>query len=509
MSFFAGIAWAVQELAGTLFYHSIMRHRFALLFLVALLAAVRAPAQALPDLGDVAQSDFSPLQERQLGESIMREIRADPSYYDDAEAVDYINKLGDRLAASSPDVRQRFEFFLIRDSQINAFALPGGFIGVNTGLILSAQSESEVASVLAHEIAHVTQRHIARILAQQKQGQITSLAALAVAILAARANSEVAQAAATIGQASAIQSQLNFTREHEREADRIGLQILEKAGFDPRAMPVFFERLQRATRIYEGGAPSYLRTHPLTFERIADVQNRVENLPYRQVPDSLDFQLIRAKLRADTEAPREAVEFFEKSLSERKFLSEAASRYGLVASLLRIGESARAAQELEALRKLVQPNPIVEALACRAKKAAGDIQAAMACYRGALAAYPNYRALAYDYAELLLQNRQPEAALRLVEARLPANSDDYRLYLLQARSYAMLNKRLAQHRAQGEAYARMGNIPAAVEQLQIALKSGDGDFYQLSSTEARLRELRKLHDEMRREQRRFPVRGNL
>ncbi|MBI4204985.1 MAG: M48 family metallopeptidase [Betaproteobacteria bacterium] len=477
-----------------------MRWRYLLILM--LFAVPRALAESLPDLGDVAQSDFSPLQERRLGEQIMREIRADRSFYDDAEAADYINTLGERLVARSPDARQNFDFFLIQDGQINAFALPGGFVGVNSGLLLNAQSESEVASVLAHEIAHVTQRHIARMLAQQKQSQITSLAALAVAILAARASSQAAQAAAAFGTASAIQSQLNFTREHEREADRVGVQILEQAGFDPHAMATFFDRLQRATRVYEGGAPSYLRTHPLTFERIADIQNRVEHLPYRQVPDSLEFQLIRAKLRAEMESPRDAVAYFEQSLAERKFLSEAASRYGLAVSLLRAQDHARARKELAAVRKLAaQPSPVLETLDCRLKTAAGEGAAAFACYREALKTYPNYRALTYDYANALLQNRRPDAALKLVEDRLQVYAEDYKLYLLQARSYAMLNKRLAQHRAQGEAYVRMGNIPGAVEQLQIALKSGDGDFYQLSSTEARLRELRQLHNELRKEQR--------
>ena len=474
-----------------------MRLRY--LFALIVLAVPAVLAEGLPDLGEVSQAGFSPLQERRLGESIMREIRADPSYYDDAEAADYVNSLGNRLVTRGADTRQNFEFFLIRDNQINAFALPGGFIGVNTGLILSAQSESEVASVLAHEIAHVTQHHIARLLAQQKQSQLMSLATLAVAILAARSNSDVAGAATAFGQAAAVQSQLNFTRDNEREADRIGLQILEKSGYDPHAMPTFFERLQRATRLYEGGAPSYLRTHPLTFERLADVQNRVQELPYRQVPDSLEFQLIRAKLKAGSGSPREVLEFFEQSLGERKFLSEAASRYGLVVSLLRTKDYARAKKELEALRKLGLASPIIDTLACKVKVAAGETEAAFACYREALKTYPNYRALVYDYADALLQNRQPQLALKLVEGRLQAITEDYRLYLLQARSYAMLDKRLSQHRAQGEAYARMGNIPAAVEQLQIALKSGDGDFYQLSATEARLRELRRQHDELRKE----------
>ncbi len=464
-----------------------------------LLAAAGVLADGLPDLGDASQAGFTPLQERRLGENIMREIRADRSYYDDAEVTDYINSLGSRLASRSPDARQDFDFFLIRENQINAFALPGGFIGINTGLILAAQSESELAGVLAHEIAHVTQRHIARMLAQQKQGAVTTLAALAAALLLSRVNSQAAEAAIAFGQASAIQSQLNFTRDNERDADRVGLQILDQAGFDPHAMASFFERLQRATRLVDSGGPSYLRTHPLAFERIADIQNRIQGMSYRQVPDSLGFQLIRAKLRSQVDAPREAVAFFEQSLAERRFLSEAASRYGLVASLMRAKDYARGRGELEVLRKLVPANPIVDTLACDFGHDAYGPEAALSCYRAALETYTSYRALIYNYAEALLRTGRPDDALRLVEARLQAITDDYRLYLLQARGYAALNKRLPQHRAQAEAYLRMGNITAAVEQLQIGLKTGVGDFFQLSSAEARLRELRKLDEEMRRE----------
>jgi predicted Zn-dependent protease len=264
-------------------------------------------------------------------------------------------------------------------------------------------------------------------------------------------------------------------------------------------MPIFFERLQRATRLYESGAPSYLRTHPLTYERIADIQNRVQNLPYRQISDSLDFQLIRAKLKAGFGPPREALAFFQDSLGERKFLSEAASRYGLVVSLLRNKDYARAKKELETLRHVSPASPIIETLACRVKVESGEAEPALACYREALKTYPNYRALIYDYADALLRHHQPQVALKLVEDRLQYVTEDYRLYLLQARSYAMLGKLLAQHRAQAEAYARMGNIPEAVEQLQIAVKSGDGDFYQLSAGEARLKELRRKNEELRKE----------
>lgn len=458
--------------------------------LLILLCVPRVLAQALPELGDVSSTAITPADERRLGERIMREIRRDPAYLDDAEVIDYANSLGGRLTTRSDATRQEFDFFVIRDPQINAFALPGGFIGIHTGLLLAAQSESEVAGVVAHEIAHVTQRHIARMIGQQSQSQLMSLAAMAVAILAARSNSQIAEAAMAFGQAGVAQSQLNFTRDNEREADRVGVQLLDTSGFDPRGMAAFFERLQRATRVYEGGAPSYLRTHPLTFERIGDIQNRVENMPYRQVPDGLDFQLIRAKLRAENDAPREAVAFFESSLGERKFLSEAATRYGLVASLLRARDFERARRELAPLRKTA--NPLIESLACRVEEVAGAPQQALACYQAARRTYPNQRALFYGHVEQLLRVRQPAEALQLIDARLQLQPDDMRLYRLQAQAYESQGNRLLQHRAQGEAYARAGLLGAAIEQLQIALKSGQGDFYQLSAIEARLRELRLL-----------------
>ena len=462
----------------------------------------RALAEGLPELGDSARTTMSGLDERRLGDEIMKEIRASRGFYDDPEATDYINALGNRLVARGAESRQDFQFFMVQDRQINAFALPGGYVGVHTGLVLAAQSESEVASVMAHEIAHVTQRHIARILDQQKHSTVIGVAALALAILAARSNSDVASAAGAIGQGVAIQNMLNFTRDHEREADRVGLQILEGAGYDPRSMAVFFERLQRATRVYEGGAPSYLRTHPLTYERIADIQNRLDRLPYRQVTDSTDFQLVRAKLRAEVDSPAQARSFFEESLAERRFLSEAASRYGLVASLLRSKDYPRAKKEFETLRRTASAHPMIESLGCRIRKAAAETEGAIGCYRDAWRAYPEHRALAYEYAEALLQAGRADPALAVVNARLQVAADDPKLYLLQARAYASQGKRHAQHRSTGEAYARMGNLTGAVEQMQIAVKSGDADFYQLSATEARLRELRKADEAERREQRR-------
>ena len=199
-------------------------------------------------------------------------------------------------------------------------------------LILTAQSESGLAAVLAHEIGHVTQRHIARFFTQQKQAGIASMAALALALLAARSSPDIAQAAIAAGQYASYQTALNFSRENEREADRVGVTTLEKSGYDVRAMPTFLDRLQRSYRLYETNAPSYARTHPLTYERIADVQNRVQSMPLKQVPDSLDFLLVRARLQARDMSPRDGVAYFDDILTERKTVTEVPARYGLILS---------------------------------------------------------------------------------------------------------------------------------------------------------------------------------
>ena len=457
-----------------------------------------ALADELPDLGDASQSALSPAQERKLGEGIMGQIRADPAYLDDPEVADYLNALGYRLVSNSPDPAGPFEFFAISDSSINAFALPGGFVGVHSGLIQIAQSESELASVMSHEIAHVTQRHIARLIAAQQRAGLASMAALAVAILAARSNSQVSAAAIAAAQAGAIQSQLNFTREHEREADRIGLQVMEKSGFDVHAMPVFFERLQKATRVYENGAPSYLRTHPLTYERIADIQSRIEGIPFRQVPDSLEFQLVRARLSARDGNSREVVANFDRLLSEHKFGTEAAARYGLVIALLRAGDRVRARKEMALLLGLKAKSAMIDALAAQTLISGGEVEKGLATYRDSLRANPSRKALIYGYADALIAANKAADAIQFLSGRGDGRTADPQLYEFQARAYTAMGKQLLQHRALAEVYALRGNLPAAIVQLQIAQKAGDGDFYQKSSVEARLKELIAADSENRR-----------
>src|SRR5712692_8314332 len=341
--------------------------------------APRAFGQALPDLGSVGDATLSPALERRLGENIMRDIRfREPAYVDDPEIAEYLANLGGRLAQGS-GARQDFEFFAIRDPTINAFALPGGFVGVHTGLILAADTESELASVLGHEMGHVTQRHIARMLGQQQQMQMPMMVALAAAILLGRSRPDLAAGAIAGTQAGAVQTQLGYSRDFEREADSIGLQSLDAAGFDARAMAVFFEKMQRSARVSDDGSvPGYLRTHPVTTERIADAQNKAASMPYRQHLDSQEFQLVRAKLRADAGEARDAVEHFESSIRERRYASAAAAHYGLASALLRARRAREADAEVERLRAAGGSGPMIETLAARVKQALGEPGAAAA-----------------------------------------------------------------------------------------------------------------------------------
>lgn len=470
-----------------------------------LLPPVGAPAHAqpLPELGDVAQASLSLVQERKLGEAIMRQARAFGGFLEDPEVVDYLNLLGNRLLAVSGDTRQEFEFFAVPDNSINAFALPGGFIGVNTGLILLAQNESELAAVLAHEITHVTQRHIARMLQNQQTNLWTSLATVAVALLAARAggrsSGDAAQAALMTGQALAIQNQLNYTREFEFEADRIGFGRLSAAGFDVRASATFMERLQRSSRYLEGSAPSYLRTHPVTFERIAEAQSRADAFSYRQVTDSLDFHMVRALLRSYQGEPAQTVRDSDTAIAEGKFNNEIAARYGLVASLVRAGNLSRAKAELAVVEKLAPPHPMVEAMAAHVLLANGEIDAAVKRIEAALVRYPNKMQLVYDYPEALLKAKRPQNAVTFVEAQLVRLPNDGPLHRIAARAYADLGRQLKQHYHQGQYYAWQGNTRAAIEQFEIALKSGDANFYESSVVETRLRALRREMVEQQKE----------
>ena len=459
---------------------------------LALFLPFSAQAVDLPDLGESSRGALSEIQEAQLGREIMRQIRADAAYLDDAEIAEYLNSLGEKLVSANDDPSRAFQFFGVNDPSINAFALPGGFIGVHTGLISAARTESELAGVLAHEIAHVSQNHIARMVDSQKGNALVTLAALAVAILAARSNSQVSQAAIVGAQAYSVQNQLDFTRENEREADRIGFQTLEQAGYAPSGMATFFERLQSQGRLYENNAPAYLRTHPLTYERIADMQNRVAELPYKQHQDSVEFALTRGKVKAAEGEAREALRRYAAAAKDRP--DDVTSLYAWAASALRVGDLAEARRALALLEKQAV-SPMVETLAARILFQGGQRDAALARLKAALGRHGAAKPLAYTYAGMLLDAGRLAEAKAFLLQRQRLWPEDVQVFQLLSRTHHEQGRRAEGHLAQAEAYLRLDQVSLAREQLELARKSGDGDFYTLSVVDARLRQVRELEQQ--------------
>jgi len=471
--------------------------------IAALLCVAMVPrgfAQNLPELGDNASTDLSPLAEQRLGAQIMREIRwRDPAYLGDVEVEDYLNRLGDRLVAAGAGAGLPFQFFGVSDPTLNAFAMPGGNIGVHTGLILAAQSESELAGVLSHEIAHVTQRHIARMVGKQSQTGMLMLASLLVAVLAAKSSAQVTQAAIMTGQAAGLSSQLAYSRDFENEADRLGVQNLAAAGFDVRGMVSFFERLQKNARLYENNAPAYMRTHPLTGDRITEMEGRVAQMPYKQVPDSLDFSLVRAKLKVGAVATKEVIGEFE--AAARAPHPALAAQYGLVRAYLSVRRLADADREMVEVRKRHETSAMVAGLEGDLRLAHGDPAGAAQVFREARGRFPQSRRLLYGELEALIDAGRPAEALTAVKAEVQTTPDSATLWELRARAEAALGKRLAQHRSLAELYTIRGNYAAAVEQLTFAQSAGDGDFFEQSAVDSRLREVRVLLAEQLREMR--------
>jgi len=471
--------------------------------IAALLCVAMVPrgfAQNLPELGDNASTDLSPLAEQRLGAQIMREIRwRDPAYLGDVEVEDYLNRLGDRLVAAGAGAGLPFQFFGVSDPTLNAFAMPGGNIGVHTGLILAAQSESELAGVLSHEIAHVTQRHIARMVGKQSQTGMLMLASLLVAVLAAKSSAQVTQAAIMTGQAAGLSSQLAYSRDFENEADRLGVQNLAAAGFDVRGMVSFFERLQKNARLYENNAPAYMRTHPLTGDRITEMEGRVAQMPYKQVPDSLDFSLVRAKLKVGAAATKEVIGEFE--AAARAPHPALAAQYGLVRAYLSVRRLADADREMVEVRKRHETSAMVAGLEGDLRLAHGDPAGAAQVFREARGRFPQSRRLLYGELEALIDAGRPAEALTAVKAEVQTTPDSATLWELRARAEAALGKRLAQHRSLAELYTIRGNYAAAVEQLTFAQSAGDGDFFEQSAVDSRLREVRVLLAEQLREMR--------
>jgi predicted Zn-dependent protease len=472
-----------------------------LVLTLALVLGLRPPAvaQELPTLGEAGAEDLTPLQERQLGEQIMVEVRQDSQYLPDPDATEYLNRLGYELVAASQARHIDFEFFLMRDPMINAFALPGGFIGVHTGTILTAQGESELAAVMAHEIGHVQQRHIARMIAHQKESLAIAIGSILLALLASRAGGDAAQAALAVGQGAAISRQLSFSRDNEREADRVGFDILVNAGFDPRAMAAFFVRMQSGMRIYEGIAPAYLRTHPLDVERISDIQGRLSNVRIHQHADSLDFDLVRARLRLlqddTTQGATDGQTYFSDQLQHHTAANEVAAYYGLSLAQLKLKQSRSALDSaLTARHGTSSPSAMLDKLVTEASFDAArddnEREAAVKLAREATARFPLSGLTAIEYADLLQRIGRHRQAIDYLRNQLALTHSDPRYFRLLAASHAALQQKTLQHQATAEMYVLQGAMPLAVEQLRLARSAADADFYTMSEVDARLRQLR-------------------
>jgi len=490
--------------------------RFGIVLLLAfvLAAPVAQPARAqsieLPSLGDAGAEELSPAQERRIGEQIMAQIRRDPDYLSDPECTQYINHLGYQLVSVSAARSQDFQFFIVRDPMMNAFALPGGFIGVHSGLILRADNESELASVLAHEIGHISQRHIARMLGNQKDSMAIQIGALLLAILAARAGGssggDLAQAAIMGGQAAAIQQQLNFSRDAEREADRVGFTTLVNAGFDGHGMENFFSRLQQGSRLYEGTAPAYLRTHPLTVERISDMQNRSRNLRFKQRPDPIDFFLVRSRLRVlqetTTQGWHDQLDYFNRQIKERANPSEAAAYYGAGVAALKLNMPDLAYEDALAARKATTAqstmlDKLVSETRFAAAKTDEERKLALDAARDTAARFPLSMVAVGHYIDLLIRSQRYEQAIAVLRDQQAITRSQPLYYALLGRSYEALGRKSLQHQAIGEMYALLGVKPAALQQMELARRAGDGDFYTMSEIDARVRE---LQDDIKRDQ---------
>lgn len=472
-------------------------------------------AQNLPSFGGTERSELSPLTERKFGEQIMRDIQRDRDYLNDAPTFEYLNNFGASLVAASPSVRGEagydFFFFAVRDPALNAFALPGGFIGVHSGLILAAQTESELASVLAHEIGHVSQRHIARMLGNQRQDSLIPLASMVLGALAARASPDAAAAIMMGGQGLAIQRRLDFSRDAEREADRVGLQILQEGGFDSSGMVAFFGRLQTATRAQSDSAPPYLRSHPMTTERIADITARTREQRYKQRIDSLDFHLIRARMRVlQNGLPQGLIDasvVFDSQLQQKQRPQTIAAKYGLALIAYKQGALEKAQSLLQEARSAAQGSPdsakstVLASLAIDIRLAANQGAEVVKEAEAAHAQFPLSRGIAHQYADALLAASRHEDAIRFLRDQAQLYRQETQLHEKLAKAYAAQGKQALQHLAMAESYALSGSLPAAIDQLVIARRAPDASFYDQAMIDAREREFKfRYREEVQDEQ---------
>ncbi len=484
-----------------------------------------SPAIRLPALGDIASEDLSVGAERHLGDQIMTELRRDPDFLDDPLLLDYVQSLWQPLLAASRergnigvdiDTAFAWEPFLVRDRAVNAFALPGGYIGVYLGMIALTGSRDELASVLAHEMSHVTQRHIARSIASSSRQSMVGMAALLLGVLAASRsrNADATQAVIVGSQAGMMQGQLNFSRDVEREADRIGWGVFTTAGFAPIGFSAMFEKLDSASRHNDSDSFPYLRSHPLTVARIGEARARYEAAIGRQseVKTPLDHLLMQARARVLMDSSVVTLRRYQ-TIDAAPANAAAAPAERLVAlytstmASLQLRENTRAQATAETLLPLARSVAAADARAAHALlllqaqvlQANGQAARALALLDAA-AVPPSPRPLLLARAQAALDASRGGdlAALRVsteaLQTWVAERRGDADAWALLAQCAEGLGLRLRSLRADAEAHAARGDLGGAMDRLRAAQRQARGssaapDFIEASIIDSRLRDL--------------------
>lgn len=453
---------------------------------------LHAEVRSLPELGGKDRALMSEKEEYWLGLLAMRQERRQTGYVEDPEIEAYLESLGARLTAPLEKPAD-YHFFLIRDPTINAYALPGGFIGVHTGLILSARNESELAAVLAHEITHIHQHHLARMMVAQQEGSGLTAAALLASIILAASGENVGEAGIALVTAAQSYRSLSFTRAFEREADRLGIRLLDAAGFDPAAMAGFFERLQNSNRLTNTPSPEYMRTHPITTNRIAEARDRSSGLRKVSVRNNnQDLWHIQARTRAlFSKSATQANDELSDIIRKRKGNEQEAALYGQALAQLRLRRPERALIIARRLRNQNPKNIRYMMLQADILLQSGNKQEGLKLYQQALKRVPNERSVMIRYTSALLANghpRQADAILRPATKRNPSDAEFQRLF---AKAAGESGNQVGSHRALAEYYYLTGDPAAAIGQLKIARGLAKEDSYTLAGIDARLKEIER------------------
>jgi beta-barrel assembly-enhancing protease len=447
---------------------------------------------ALPEIGDATGGLLSVQLEQRIGVTFMRQVRAALPVMDDPLINTYVDGLGQRLGRNSSDSGRGFSFFVVVDPTLNAFAGPGGNIGVHSGLILTTQTEDELASVLGHEIAHVTQRHLPRAFEHQQRMTIPTIAAMIGAIiLGAYGGGDAGMAAITAVQAGAVQNQIDFTRHNESEADRIGIQTLAAAGFDARAMADFFGRMHQSSRFSAGEQlPEFLRTHPVTLDRIAESRDRALRLPPRRLPDRGMYLHMRERVRVLTASgPAEALRYYQQNSLPKAPAAANAWHYGESLALMRAGQTKSATEQL-ALLRTGAPDFLPYRVA-QVEIALRDSKPAMASAlaRSDLKLFPADQALLTLLGQAELRAGNPAATRALLGDLIHQPQPSPRILELLAQAADQRGDQVEAYQMRAEFQVQNGRLEVAMDQLRRASKIRPIADAQLATIEARLRQL--------------------